>query len=109
MTSFVADEKGFLKYCKKKNTAPEPQFELPIEDSVKDKIVERFKNICDQRNISINDLAVRSKTTPSTAYSMMDRSRQDLSIRTVEKFCAGLNISLKEFFSDPLFDETPKI
>ena len=36
---------------------------------------------------------------------MMDKSRRDVSIVTVKKFCDGLNITLGEFFSTPEFDE----
>ena len=73
--------------------------------SVKDAVVERFRQICAQRNIRINEMANLSGVTPSTAYSMFDSRRQDLSIVTIKKFCDGLNVPLSEFFSDPIFDE----
>ena len=72
--------------------------------SVKDIVAERFKEICKERNISLNELATRSGVTPSTAYSMMDKNRRDISIITVKKFCDGLDITLGEFFSTPVFD-----
>lgn len=74
------------------------------EISVKDAVVERFQNICNERNIKINELANRSGVTPSTAYSMMDKTRRDISIVTIKKFCDGLEISLGEFFSSSEFD-----
>ena len=72
--------------------------------SVKDVVVERFKKLCDERNIKINELANISGVTPSTAYSMMDTNRRDISITTIKKFCDGLEITLGEFFSSPEFD-----
>ncbi len=72
--------------------------------SVKDIVAERFKEICKERNISLNELATRSGVTPSTAYSMMDKNRRDISVITVKKFCDGLDITLGEFFSTPAFD-----
>ena len=72
--------------------------------SIKDAVVQRFRNIITERGIAINEMANLSGVTPSTAYSMMDTNRQDLSIRTIKKFCDGLDISLKEFFDDPVFD-----
>lgn len=72
--------------------------------SVKDVVAERFKNLCLERNIKINELANISGVTPSTAYSMMDESRRDISIITIKKFCDGLEITLGEFFSTPEFD-----
>lgn len=72
--------------------------------SVKDIVVKRFKEICNERNIKINELANISGVTPSTAYSMMDSKRRDISIITIKKFCDGLDITLGEFFSTPDFD-----
>ena len=72
--------------------------------SVKDAVAQRFKALCDERNIKINELANISGVTPSTAYSMMDESRRDISITTIKKFCDGLDITIGEFFSNPEFD-----
>ncbi len=72
--------------------------------SVKDVVAERFKKLCDERNIKLNELANISGVTPSTAYSMMDASRRDVSIITIKKFCDGLEITLGEFFSTQEFD-----
>ena len=55
--------------------------------------------------MKINELANVSGVTPSTAYSMLDRSRRDVSIVTIKKFCDGLEITLGQFFSTPEFDE----
>ena len=73
--------------------------------NVKDVVVNRFKSLCDERGIKINELANISGVTPSTAYSMMDESRRDISIITIKKFCDGLEITLGEFFSCDEFDE----
>lgn len=72
--------------------------------SVKDAVATRFLNLCNERNIRINELANLSGVTPSTAYSMMDSRRRDVSIVTIKKFCDGLDITLGEFFSTPEFD-----
>ncbi|MBQ3230670.1 MAG: helix-turn-helix transcriptional regulator [Clostridia bacterium] len=72
--------------------------------SVKDAVAERFLQICKERNIKLNELANRSGVTPSTAYSMVDKSRRDVSVVTVKKFCDGLDISLREFFDSEIFD-----
>lgn len=72
---------------------------------VKDAVAERFQNLCKEKNIKINELANLSGVTPSTAYSMMDKRRRDVSIVTIKKLCDGLDITLGEFFSSPEFDE----
>lgn len=71
---------------------------------VKDIVVKRFEELCKERNIKINELANLSGVTPSTAYSMMDETRRDISIITIKKFCDGLDITLGEFFSTEDFD-----
>lgn len=72
--------------------------------SVKDMVAARFTQLCQERNITVNELAYRSGVTPSTAYSMMDPKRRDISIVTIKKFCDGLEITLGEFFSTVEFD-----
>jgi len=72
--------------------------------NVKDAIVTRFTNLCKERNITINELATRSGVTPSTAYSMFDSTRRDISILTIKKFCDGLEITLSQFFDSEEFE-----
>lgn len=72
--------------------------------SVKDVVAKRFKELCEERNIKLNELANISGVTPSTAYSMVDENRRDVSIVTIKKFCDGLEITLGQFFSTPEFD-----
>lgn len=73
--------------------------------NVKDVVAERFRLLCKERGIKINELANISGVTSSTAYSMMDKNRRDISILTIKKFCDGLDITLGQFFSTPEFDE----
>ena len=72
--------------------------------SVKDAVAKRFEQLCRERKIKTNELAYISGVTPSTAYSMLNPSRRDISIVTIKKFCDGLEITLGEFFSTELFD-----
>lgn len=70
---------------------------------IKQAIVSKFKNLCDERGIALNQLATLSGVTPSTVYSMVDDSRKDLSVITVKKLCDGLEISIDQFFDDDIF------
>ncbi len=72
--------------------------------NVKDVVAKRFEILCQERNITLNELANISGVTPSTAYSMMDNSRRDISITTIKKFCDGLEITLGDFFTTDEFD-----
>ena len=62
--------------------------------TVKDAVVKRFEQLCDQRGIRPNELANLSGVTPSTVYSMLDPARQRISIATIKKLCDGLEITL---------------
>lgn len=73
--------------------------------TVKDAVVQRFQEICGERNITINEMAYLSGVTPSTAYSMMDAKRREISIITIKKFCDGLDIPIRTFFDSPVFDD----
>lgn len=73
--------------------------------SVKQAVADRFQEICKQRSIKPNELANRSGVTPSSVYSMLDPRRKEVSINLIKKLCDGLEITLGEFFSAPLFDD----
>lgn len=72
--------------------------------AVKQAVVERFRQICKERNIRPNELANLAGVTPSTVYSMLDERRKDISIVTIKKLCDGLGMTLGEFFSTLEFD-----
>ena len=72
--------------------------------SVKDAVAKRFQELCNERNITPNTLANLAGITPSTVYSMLDPQRRDISVITIKKLCDGLEITLGEFFSAPVFD-----
>ncbi|MBQ2433572.1 MAG: helix-turn-helix transcriptional regulator [Clostridia bacterium] len=72
---------------------------------VKDAVVLRLQDILKERNMRVNELANLSGITPSTVYSMMDEKRKELTINVIKKLCDGLEMTLGEFFSSPIFDE----
>lgn len=72
---------------------------------VKQAVAERFKCLCKERGIKINELATLSGVTPSSVYSMLDPRRKEVTVNLVKKLCDGLEITLEEFFDDELFYE----
>ena len=73
---------------------------MHINEAVKNRILE----LCDERNISIYKLSQDSCLTQSTLNSLIHRNNSKTSIRTIQKICTGLNISLSDFFNSSLFD-----
>lgn len=65
--------------------------------TVKDAVVKRFEQLCDQRGIRPNELANLSGVTPSTVYSMLDPARQRVSIATIKNYAMALILPLDNF------------
>ena len=67
-------------------------------------IANRILQLCNERNIAINELANLSGVSPSTVYSILNEKSQNPGAITIKKLCDGLEITLGEFFSTPQFD-----
>ena len=72
---------------------------------VKDAVAKHFDELCRQRGICYNELANISGVPPTTVYCMMKPERRKLHIDVIKKLCDGLDITLAEFFSAPVFEE----
>ena len=75
--------------------------------TIKDAIVERFMQLCKEREISFTQLARLAGVTPSTVYSMLQPTRRDISVITVKKLCDGMDLSIIEFYDCDLFRNLP--
>lgn len=70
----------------------------------KQAIANRILELCNERNISVNELANISGVSPSTVYSILNEKSQNPGTVTLKKLCDGLNITLAHFFHTPEFD-----
>ena len=73
--------------------------------NTKNAVADRIIELCNQKNIAINALANISGISPSTLYSVLNEKSQNPGIVTIKKLCDGLEISLREFFDDDIFDD----
>ena len=73
--------------------------------NTKEAIALRIVELCNQRNIAINALANISGVSPSTVYSMLNEKSKNPGVVSLKKLCDGLEISLREFFDSPIFDD----
>jgi len=64
----------------------------------------RILELCDQNSITVNKLATLSGITQSTLSNIVGGRNNSTTISTIKKVCDGLNISIREFFLSPLFD-----
>ena len=65
----------------------------------------RINNLCKKRNISINKLATLSGLTQSTVDSILKGKSRNPRLATIKKICDGLDITMSEFFKDPIFQK----
>lgn len=72
--------------------------------NTKEAIANRILQLCNQRNIAVNELANISGISPSTVYSILNEKSKNPGAVTLKKLCDGLNITLGQFFSTPEFD-----
>ncbi len=55
--------------------------------------------------LTINKIASKSCLTQSTVQHIAEKSYKDIKLLTIVRLCDGLHISLKDFFSDELFND----
>ena len=72
--------------------------------STKEAIANRILQLCNERNMAINELASISGVSPSTVYSILNEKSKNPGSITIKKLCDGLDITLGEFFNTPEFD-----
>ena len=73
--------------------------------NTKEAVAKRILELCEERNMAVNALATVSGVSPSTIYSMLNEKSQNPGIVSIKKLCDGWNISLREFFDSPIFDD----
>ena len=72
--------------------------------NTKEAVAKRILELCSERNLAINALANMSGVSPSTIYSMLNEKSQNPGVVSIKTICDGLEISLREFFDSPIFE-----
>ena len=67
--------------------------------------VMRIRGLCDERGSTPNGLSNLAGVPQATVKSILNGESQNPGIVTIKKLCDGLEITLGEFFSVPVFDE----
>lgn len=65
----------------------------------------RVLKLCKKKNITINKLATLSGMNQSTVNSLVDGTSKNPKLLTIIRICFGFNITVKEFFDDPVFND----
>ena len=75
----------------------------------KEAVARRIHALCLERGIAVNTLANMSGMAPSTIYSMLNTKSKNPGVVSIQKICDGLEISVREFFDDPVFENLEPI
>ena len=73
---------------------------MRVNEAVKLRILE----LCKQKNITLNKLSTICGITQSTLNNIISRHNATTTVSTIQKICDGLEITIQEFFSSPLFN-----
>lgn len=64
----------------------------------------RIKNLIEERNINVSKLCTMAGISRSTLSKFLAGKRKIIRLDMIEYICEGLNIKLRDFFNDPVFD-----
>lgn len=64
----------------------------------------RILQLCEERHMTINKLATVCALPPSSIKNILYGKSQNPKLLTIKMLCDGLEITLGEFFSSPVFD-----
>ena len=73
--------------------------------NTKEAIAIRIIELCKENHMATNALANLAGVSPSTVYSMLNEKSQNPGVVSIKKLCDGWNITLREFFDSPIFDD----
>ena len=66
----------------------------------------RIIQLCNQKGITINKLSTICGITQSTLNNIVSGRNKSATVSTVKKICDGLEITMEQFFSSKIFEET---
>ena len=73
---------------------------MNVGEAVKLRIIE----LCAEHKITVNKLSTLSGITQSTLNNIVSGRNNSTTVSTVKKICDGLELSIIDFFSSPLFE-----
>ena len=73
--------------------------------NAKQAVAQRILELCKNRSITVNTLVNDAGIPPTTIYSILNTKSKNPGIVTIKQVCDGMDISLREFFDSPIFDE----
>ena len=73
--------------------------------NTRDVVAARITELCEQKGMTLNELANQAGIPPTTVYSIFNLKSKNPGIVTLKKICDALEITLGAFFSTKEFDD----
>ena len=67
-------------------------------------VIFRILELCRQNDITLNKLSTICGITQSTLNNIVSGRNNSTTISTIKKICDGLEITILDFFTSPLFE-----
>ena len=68
-------------------------------------VIFRILELCRQNDITLNKLSTICGITQSTLNNIVSGRNNSTTVSTLKKICDGLEISILDFFTSPLFED----
>lgn len=73
--------------------------------NAKKAVADRIIELCNQKNNAINTLGNMSGISPVTLNSVLNEKSQNPGIITIKRLCDGLDVLLRKFFDNDIFND----
>ena len=71
---------------------------------LKDAIALRVKELCKEAKLTTHGLSLQTGVANSTLADIVKARHDSIQIKFIYSICAGLNISIRDFFDRPYFE-----
>lgn len=94
-----------------RNTANDPIITVELRErgnemKLNDAIIKRIREVCSEKGLNICDASLKGGMSPSAVYDLIKGRTKCSKVITVQRFCEGAGITLKEFFDRAYFNDT---
>ncbi len=72
---------------------------------LKNSIAKRVQQLCDENHLTVHGLSLKTGVANSTLCDIVKAKNESVQIKFIYEICAGLDMSLNEFFQSPYFDK----
>lgn len=73
--------------------------------SLAEAIIIRLLNLMEEKKFSQYDFYTKGGIAKSTVSQVLNGTRERVAIKTIYEMISTMQVTLKEFFDDPLFDD----